>query len=242
VPSPVGRRRSLRRVRDGGGTWSPARSIGRPSPSRRRTDRPDISPAVSLASLRRSLAVPCRPEGAAFRTIPLRRSGCDRSAPKPAVASPLRFSCLASPTVCLTDSEELRKPGGATLSRSSRRGGDVARAGHSWLGSSYSARTGPAPGLFSRPGRCRGNPVTGGVHGICSSPFAVLLRPRVARVSAPSSRRARAHLPFRLLVPPRVPSIAGSGCCAGSNGTLSAAAPGFWPRGPAFATWSSLPL
>jgi hypothetical protein len=63
--------------------------------------------------------------------------------------------------------------------------------------SSDSARTGPAPGQFSRPGRWRFR-AADDVHGICSSPFAVLLRPR-SRVSAPSSRRARAHLPFRLV-------------------------------------------
>jgi hypothetical protein len=94
--------------------------------------------------------------------------------------------------------------------------------------SSDSARTGPAPGQFSRPGRWRAVRTAGGVHGICSSPFAVLVRP--SRVGAPSSRRARAHLPFRLASrrefhrsrDPVVKPV---------RGDASAAAPGFFaPR------------
>ena len=94
------------------------------------------------------------------------------AAPKPAVASPLRFSCLASPlsdrTLCA-----FRAP------FSGRAGGDAARAGHSCLvffgQRTFRAR---ARAWFSRPGRRPAIRFTGGVRGICSSPFAVLVRPR----------------------------------------------------------------
>jgi hypothetical protein len=69
-PSPVGRPLS-NAVRDGGGPLSPAPSTCRPSPSRRPGQVGwGVSPAVSLASLRRSLAAPCRPGAAGSRDHP----------------------------------------------------------------------------------------------------------------------------------------------------------------------------
>jgi len=63
--------------------------------------------------------------------------------------------------------------------------------------SSDSARSGPAPGLFSRPGRRRFR-APGDARGVCLDPSQCCPDPRV---SAPR-RRARAHLPFRLVARP----------------------------------------
>jgi hypothetical protein len=113
--------------RDGGGPWSPARSIRRPSPSRRRTDRPGRLSCgfARIPSTFAGRAVPsggCRPPDhpASALVRPLRH-------PSFAVASPLRFSCLASP---LSDRTSAFR---APFTFTGRAGGDAARAGHSCL-------------------------------------------------------------------------------------------------------------
>jgi len=91
------------------------------------------------------------------------------------VASPLRFSCLAP------------RKGDVTRARLSSRGKQVeappVRVIRGWC-SSNSARSGPAPGLFSRPHR-GGFRLPGGVRGICSTLRSVCPTPRV---SAPRRR------------------------------------------------------
>jgi hypothetical protein len=113
-----------------------------------------VSPAVSLASLRRSLAAPCRPGLPASGPS---RFGvlCDACGTQAVVvASPLRFfasRCLASPRALIelcVSARRSRSPVAPVWETPPER---VIRA---WC-SSGSARSGPAPGLFSRPGRCR---------------------------------------------------------------------------------------
>jgi hypothetical protein len=168
VPSPVGRPLS-NAGRDGGGPWSPAPSIRRPSPSRRRTDRlRRLSCGFArIPSTFTGRAVPsggCRPPGPSRFGVGLRLT-----APKPSVASPLRFSCLASPLSDRTLRSARRSPVAPVETPPVR----VIRA---WC-SSGSARSGPAPGLVLAAWPAALLAFAGDVRGICSSPFAVLLRP-----------------------------------------------------------------
>jgi len=161
------------------------------------------------------------------RTIPLRR-WLRRTTPKPSPASPLRFSCLASP-LCESVSG-YRAP-------FSRVGGDAARAGHSWLvffgQRTYRARAracsrGLAGGGFPSPATSVG----------FADPFAVLLRP--SRVDVPLRSRPDPPAVWPRAWP-RVSSIAGSGFEVGSW----AVGFGFWvlaPRASLRATRPSLPL
>jgi hypothetical protein len=206
-PSPVGRPLS-NAVRDGGGPLSPAPSTCRPSPSRRPGQVGwGVSPAVSLASLRRSLAAPCRPEGCRPSDHPASAFGATAVAPKPLRsrrpcgfrASRLRCSVLLPCSYCAT-----------SLGRG---GGGAARAGHSCLAffeqRTYRARArASSRGLAGRRfpvGRRR--------------PWDLLIALRsfdpTPRVSAPL-RPCSDPPAVSPRGPPRVPSIAGPGCYAGS--------------------------
>jgi hypothetical protein len=186
VPVPAGRS-GLSKVRSS--TGSRRHRPGRLPPGRsHRTGRL----GVSLVVLAWHPFGVCRPRRAvrglpASRTIPLRRS-LRVTTPKPCPASPLRFSRLAS---------RVRSPIVRRAPFSSRRlGTPPVRVIRAWC-SSDSARSGPAPGLFSRPGR-RCFRVAGDARGVCR-PFAVLLR----TTGECASSASLAHLPFRLPCPPR---------------------------------------
>jgi hypothetical protein len=208
--------------RDGGGSWSPARSIRRPSPSRRRTDRPGRLSCgfARIPSTFTGRAVPsggCRPPD-----HPASAFDCDRGHPSLPVASPLRFSCTASPLIgaltvlcCATSlvAPWRRRPCGSFVAgvlRTAHVPGPRPGSSHGLAGVAALRSPATSMGFAHHPSQC------------CSGPM---------RVGAPSSRRARAHVPFRRFVPPRVPSIAGSGCYAGSRGTCRPRLLGFGPAG-----------
>jgi hypothetical protein len=130
-------------------------------------------------------AAPCRPGVPSTRTIPLRRF-LRPTTPRPWSRRPCGFRAsrlvkgdVTSCAPFVARNEQVEAP--------------PARVIRGWC-SSNSARSGPAPGLFSRPGRGDFR-LPGDVHGICR-PFAVLSRPAGERASSAS----RAHVPFRLAV------------------------------------------
>jgi hypothetical protein len=205
-PSPVGRPLS-NAGRDGGGPLSPAPSTYRPSPSRRTGQVGwGVSPAVPLASLRRSLAAPCRPGAAGSPDHPASafRAADDTQAVASRCPCGFRASRLHRSVLlpCSYRATSLVAPWRRRPVRVIR--GWCLRAAHV---------PGPRPGKFSRPGRWRFP-----VHR--RRPWDLLIALRsfgpTVRVSAPSSA-SRSHPPaVSPRGPPRVPSIAGPGFYAGS--------------------------
>lgn len=142
--------------------------------------------------------------------------------PRQGVSSPMRFFC-ASRLRCL-HFRALETP--------------PARVIRAWC-SSDSARSGPAPGLVLAAwpvARSSHRARAGDVRGICSSPFAVLVRPLFTGERAfyrcvalgPTCRLAFAvHREFHRSRDPVVMP---------GRWAVSVAASGFWPRGPALAT------
>jgi hypothetical protein len=140
------------RVATAGGPWSPARSIRRPSPSRRRTDRPGRL-SCGFARIPSTFAGRAVPSGAAgLRTIPLRRWLRHSRHPSRASHRPCgfpasrlrrwRYRSRRRPRACSPFSGRVtprrrRRPRGSFVP-------GVLRAAHV---------PGPRPGWFSRPGR-----------------------------------------------------------------------------------------
>jgi hypothetical protein len=232
VPSPVGRRRSLRRVATAGVLRHRPRRLA----ARRLRGAGQVgwgvSPAVALASLRRSLAAPCRPGLPA--SGPSRSGvGCDTRGTQAA-----RRIALAVFLPRVSGGGDIDLAGDRARVRPSRvvsrRGGDAARAGHSCL-VFFGQRTFRARARAGSRGLAGG----GGFPPHRRRPWDLLITLRsvapTARVGAPSS----ASRPGPPAVSPSRPTASsidrGIRLLVRFEGP-SASTPGFSPRGPAFAT------
>jgi hypothetical protein len=229
VPSPVGRPRSLMRVATAGGPWSPARSIRRPSPSRRRTDRPGRLSCgfARIPSTFAGRAVPsggCRPPGHPASAF----SRDDRGTQAVAVAIALAvFVPRVSGSIGV-----LLPPAPSRLLRWRRR-----PCGSFVPGVLRTAHVpGPRPGMVLAAWPASGIPV----HR--RRPWDLLI---TLRSLGPALRRAGERAFYGLALGPtcrfadsvrrefhrsRDPVV------TPGRWAVPVAAPGFWPRGPALAT------
>jgi hypothetical protein len=214
VRSPVGRRRSLTRRRDGWGSlvtgpvdWPPVAFAA-----------PDRSIGASLLRFRShpfDVHWPCRavrkvpPPGPSRFGVRLRPVGTQ------AVGRVALAVFVPRVSGCLKNSHFPRARHVRLQSSRAAVETSPVRVIRGWC-SSDSARTGPASGQFSRPGRWRFSRRR-------RRPWDLLITLRSVAPASVAGERAffasRSGPPaVSPRVPPRVPSIAGSGFCAGSRG------------------------